>query len=218
LASSLVDNPLYSCERAAARAEAEWHLPAGLLSAIGLVESGRGDLDAGRPIAWPWSVNAGGHGFQLPSKATAIRLVRELQATGWQAIDVGCFQISLLHHPTAFTDLEQAFDPAANADYAARFLTELHGRYGNWPDAVAAYHSATASLGQPYRQAVYAKWGGAPDSAMASAAPRNVEPVTIYQIGGATIRVWTPGRAGSQPAMMAVNGGAALPRIITPGG
>ena len=206
------------CEDAGRAAEQQYNLPSGLLAAIGRVESGRWDPALGRTVPWPWAIDVAGTPQLLASKQQAVQETTALRGNGARNIDVGCFQISLLHHPTAFADLEQAFDPAANADYAARFLTELHGRYGNWPDAVAAYHSATASLGQPYRRAVYAKWGGAPDGALAPAVPRNVEPMTIYQIGGAVIRVWTPGQAGSQPAVIAANGGAALPRIITPGG
>ena len=37
-------------------------------------------------------------------------------------------QISLTFHPDAFPDLNQAFDPASNADYGARFLMQLYER------------------------------------------------------------------------------------------
>ena len=207
------------CEDAGRIAERQYDLPSGLLSAIGRVESGRWDPALRRTVPWPWAIDVAGSPQLLASKQQAVQETTALRGGGARNIDVGCFQISLLHHPTAFTDLDQAFDPAANADYAARFLTELHGRYGNWQDAVAAYHSATAAIGDPYRQAVYAKWTGAPEGASVPLAPRNVEPVTIYSIGGATIRVWTPGPPGAQAALIAVNGGGTpLPRIITPGG
>jgi soluble lytic murein transglycosylase-like protein len=206
------------CEDAGRAAEQQYNLPVGLLSAIGRVESGRWDPALSRTVPWPWAIDVAGSSRLLANKQEAVDQTTALRGGGAHNIDVGCFQISLLHHPTAFTNLEQAFDPAANADYAARFLTELHARYGNWPDAVAAYHSATTALGVPYRQAVYARWSGAPADA-AALAPRNVEPVTIYTIGGAVIRVWTPSPAGAQAALIPVNGGGApLPRIITPGG
>ena len=32
-----------------------------------------------------------------------------------KVIDVGCFQVDLFYHPYAFTSLEEAFDPDANA-------------------------------------------------------------------------------------------------------
>ena len=44
LADDASTDPLGACGRAAAHAEADWHLPAGLLAAIGTVESGRGGL------------------------------------------------------------------------------------------------------------------------------------------------------------------------------
>ncbi len=60
--ASLADDPLTACDRAAARAEAQWALPSHLLSAIGMVESGRRDVGGGRPLPWPWTINADGHG------------------------------------------------------------------------------------------------------------------------------------------------------------
>jgi len=101
-------------------------------------------------------VNAEGQGFFYESKAEAVAAVRGMQARGMRSIDVGCMQISLTHHPDAFRDLAQAFDPAANADYGARFLSQLHDRTGSWPEAVAQYHSATRELGQDYQRKVYA--------------------------------------------------------------
>ena len=41
------------------------------------------------------------------------------RAQGARSIDVGCMQVNLLHHADAFASLEQAFDPVANARYAA---------------------------------------------------------------------------------------------------
>ena len=78
---------------------------------------------------WPWTVDAEGQGAFYDSKELAIAAVRALQARGVRSIDVGCMQVNLMHHPNAFNSLEQAFDPVArNANYAAQFLTELHGQ------------------------------------------------------------------------------------------
>ena len=51
--------------------------------------------------------------------------MRAVQAQGVRSIDIGCMQVNLMHHPNAFATLDAAFDPLANALYAARFLTEL---------------------------------------------------------------------------------------------
>lgn len=108
--------------------------------------------------AWPWTVNANGSGSYFASRAEAVAFVRDLQAHGVRLIDVGCFQVDLFYHPAAFSNLEQAFDPVANADYAARFLTDLHNRTGSWKAAVAGYHSGLATEGEIYRQKVVAQW------------------------------------------------------------
>ena len=43
-----------------------------------------------------------------------------------------------------------------NAEYAAGFLTEQHGKRGNWVDAVAAYHSTTPEYAETYIEKVEA--------------------------------------------------------------
>jgi transglycosylase-like protein with SLT domain len=213
-----VVQPDAPCEQAGRDAEHEFALPVGLLGAIGKVESGRWDPAVGRVVPSPWAIDAGGQPYNSSNKAAALQVTRALQDSGASNIDVGCFQINLRSHPTAFGDLDQAFDPVANAQYAAKFLTSLRARFGNWQDAVAAYHSATPELGVPYQQAVYAKWSN-PEGLqnVLSAAPilthEAKEPVTVFSVGGgAVVRVWTPG---------ASNAGATipgLPHVITPGG
>ncbi len=110
------------CRAAIAQAERERSLPPRLLAAIGRVESGRRDPATGATHPWPWAINAEGRGSFFPDKAAAIAAVRDLQAHGVRSIDVGCLQINLRHHPAAFASLEEAFEPLANARYAARFL------------------------------------------------------------------------------------------------
>ena len=151
--------PGRACRRAIATAEQSAGIPPRLLQAIGLVESGRTAADGTRR-PWPWTVDADGAGFFFPSKAAAIAGVRRLRARGARSIDVGCLQVSLLHHPHAFASLDQAFDPAANARYAAAFLRRLFGQTHDWAGAAAAYHSQTPALAAPYRRQVMAAWAG----------------------------------------------------------
>ena len=84
-------------------------------------------------------------------------LSRPLRAKGRRSIDVGCMQVNLFHHPNAFPDLETAFDPGANAAYAARFLSSLYGISKNWNLAVAAYHSQTQERGEEYQRRVFGR-------------------------------------------------------------
>jgi hypothetical protein len=148
--------PGQACWPAVAAAERANQVADKLLTTISLVESGRVDPASGRVVAWPWTINAGGIGFFYDTKAQAVDAARAMHAAGVASIDVGCMQISLLHHPNAFGSLEQAFDPATNADYGAQFLTELHGKTNDWLKAIEQYHSATQALGEPYGRLVYA--------------------------------------------------------------
>jgi hypothetical protein len=194
------NDALNPCEQAGVAAEREGGLPDGLLLAIGRVESGRWDPVRGRMTPWPWTINAAGKGQFFEMKDMAAQTVKALLDGGTRSIDVGCFQISLLYHPTAFNSLEQAFDPDANARYATRFLLSLFGRTGSWEAAVEAYHSADPTLGFEYRQQVFSTWtSGAQIAAMMpvrrgampvlSAAP--AKPVTMPMVF-AGVQVWSP--------------------------
>jgi len=148
------------CMAAAAMAELDWGLPAGMLAAIGRIESGRWEPRTSRVEPWPWTVNVAGKGRYFASKVEAVADVAREQAAGVRSIDVGCFQVNLMHHPNAFADLENAFDPLANGRYAARFLTALNANAGRWDIAVGQYHSSVPEIGGSYRQRVMAALKG----------------------------------------------------------
>ena len=146
------------CQPGIDAAERQYTLPPKLLQTIGIVESGRPDPLSGRIVPWPWTINAGGVGHFFETKESAIEAVQDLQKAGTNSIDVGCMQINLVQHPAAFASLEEAFDPAANTRYGARFLSALYREIGNWPQAAAAYHSRTEDLGVSYETRVMAIW------------------------------------------------------------
>lgn len=150
-------------------AEMRHGIPAGLLQAIGIVESGRRDPVTGKTEPWPWTINADGEPHIFDSKQQAVDWVRQAQQRGVQSIDVGCAQVNLMYHPTAFASLDQAFDPAINADYAARFLRELWETTaaGNWMTATGHYHSRTPELADTYREQVKSAMGKASSTAQA---------------------------------------------------
>ena len=163
-----------ACTPAIAAAERGAQTAPGLLGAIAVVESGRRDPRTGARRPWPWTVNSEGTGTYYPTKAAAIAAVQALQVRGVQSADVGCMQVNLLHHPAAFRSLDEAFDPAANARYAARFLVSLHARTGAWPAAAAAYHSFTPERGAQYAKLIASVWGGAPVPVVAGPAGAEV--------------------------------------------
>jgi hypothetical protein len=195
-----IAGPGETCRQQAAAAERSAGVPAGLLLAVGKRESGRSDAQTGETLPWPWAVNREGEGHIFASLAEAVAYVAAAQRDGSRSIDVGCFQINLKNHPDAFMSLEDAFDPAINAAYAARFLSDLESRTGSWEAAVANYHSATPWFGEPYRDAVLAIWHGlAPPTGIFA----NQNPVRSFM----GIRVWGPSTvlasAGQREAMPA---------------
>ena len=170
------------CAVQAARAERASAIPTHLLHAIALAETGRWDEDRGASFAWPWTITSGGEGRYFPTKTAALAEVRRLQRQGVRNIDVGCMQINLLYHGDAFASLEDALDPAANVDYAAGFLTDLHDQTGDWTAAAARYHSSTPEYRDRYRAKVTRLWAavrGRPsvaDTTEVASAADDVEP------------------------------------------
>lgn len=143
------------CGDAVRETERRHATPPGLLAAIARAESGRADPASGAFRPWPWAVNIAGTGYYPDSKPAAVLLVRHALDRGVGPVDVGCMQVSLTHHPSAFRSLDDAFDPGANVDYAARFLVSLRdAAEGNWFTAVGFYHSRTPELARLYRDRV----------------------------------------------------------------
>ncbi len=149
------------CLQGAANAEKNYRIPAYVLSALSLTESGKrvpltNGKSAFRP--WPWTINVEGKGFFFKNKADAIAAVEQHRANGKRSIDVGCMQINLRYHPKAFRSLEEAFDPIHNTRYAGKFLSDLKKETGSWPRAVERYHSATPQFFTVYRKKVAQNW------------------------------------------------------------
>lgn len=145
-----------SCEEAIEAAAHVNGIPARLMAAMGLVETGRRDVTTGAWHPWPWTINAAGSGYFFNSKSEAISAVLALQANGVRSIDVGCMQVNLMHHPEAFATLDNAFDPKRNASYAGQFLNQLFRRSGDWMIAAGWYHSTTLDLAAEYGMRILA--------------------------------------------------------------
>lgn len=197
-----------ACQAAGQAAERAQALPPGLLLAIGQIESGRRDSVTGRVAAWPWTINADGTGRLFDRREDAISETRALQARGVASVDVGCFQINLFYHSAAFASLEEAFDPRANAAYAARFLSALHTRTGSWDGAVAAYHSATPDRGAPYRDRVMASLA---DVDMPRVEARREIALPVRQIAvwipaqyAGRMQIWTPSAPGQAASVISI--------------
>jgi hypothetical protein len=149
------------CTDAVLAAERKYALPPGLLGTIARVESGRPIATMANIRAWPWTINADGAGLFFESRAAAVTWATEGVGRGVRLMDVGCLQVNLQAHPGAFRSVDEAFDPAANADYAARFLRDLATEAnGDWNVATGMYHSRTPDLAADYRNRVAAMGAG----------------------------------------------------------
>lgn len=149
------------CADAIRKVEAEASLPAGLLTAVAVSESGRYDTERRGTAPWPWTVNSQGDGRYFATAAEAMAHVDALRRSGRRNIDVGCMQINLMHHPDAFASLEEAFEPTRNVAYGARFLGQLREETQSWTRAVERYHTADLDRGRAYREKVYERWQAA---------------------------------------------------------
>lgn len=211
--------PVVDCRSAALAFEQSAKLPSGLLLAIGQVESGRADQMTGRLDPWPWTTNQAGEGRYFASSEQAITWVAAMQATGSRSIDVGCFQVNLQYHPNAFASLAEAFDPAANAKYAASFLNQLHDRSGSWPEAIALYHSADPFEGQRYSRQVIEAWntGGKLAGTQFPTHVRSEDAVVVRLSAMASaVRVVVPSWAAVRSVSLTTDQRPGLPRVITP--
>jgi transglycosylase-like protein with SLT domain len=149
---------LETCRSAVAEMEKKYRIPKRLLNAISQAETGRWHKKTREIIAWPWTVYSEGRGRYLPTKEAAIKEVQKLKAKGVRNIDVGCMQVNLHYHPDAFENLQAAFDPETNAEYAASLLKSLRNDNRSWNTAVAHYHSKTRKYFVPYKKKVLKLW------------------------------------------------------------
>lgn len=140
------------CLAAAEHAALARDVPLPLMLAIARVETGR--REDGGVTSWPWVLNVAGRGIWAESRQEALATARRLVADGALGFDIGCFQINHRWHGDAFPSLEEMIDPVENADYAARFLSELHQETGDWLAAAGLYHSRTPGLAEEYRRLV----------------------------------------------------------------
>lgn len=176
-------------------------VPPDLMLALGHAESG-----------WKaFAINSAGVPHFPETAGAAAELVRREQARGVDSIDVGCGQINLRWHADAFDDLEQAFDPERNAEYAARFLADLHARHGDWRTAVARYHSDDPVRQRAYVERVYQRLltlqDGAPPDYFS---PRAAVPVDAPIAEEPDVRTISPRIVGVSPGRSGHAGGRVI--------
>jgi soluble lytic murein transglycosylase-like protein len=127
--------PRNPCEAEILRASDRYGIPAGILYAVGLTETGnKGSLQ-------PNALNIEGKAVFPKSRDEALAAFAKARRAGKTLIDLGCMQINHHYHASHFRSVADMLDPRQNVDYAARFLASLHARHETWSMAVARYHA-----------------------------------------------------------------------------
>ena len=152
------------------------NIPNHLLAAISSTESGRWHKGLGLALPWPWTANVEGKGYYYNSKAEAVAGVQQHMRNGARSIDVGCMQVNLKHHAKAFANLNEAFEPAANVAYAAKFLRTNYNDLGDWIKATGAYHSRTPKYGNAYLARIEKSWNRIVSKVAAARANQGLAP------------------------------------------
>lgn len=160
-----IASPAALCEDAAQFAANQTGVPLSILRAVTLAETGHTQANGAEFDAWPWAVMANLKGHWFPDQNTAIAFAEEQVAQGKSNVDIGCFQLNVRWHATAFQNLTDMFSPQKNALYAANFLQDLYTETGDWRAAVGRYHSRDDTRAEAYVQrleTIFDKHLGAP--------------------------------------------------------
>ncbi|HAT6801820.1 TPA: transglycosylase SLT domain-containing protein [Citrobacter freundii] len=129
-------------------------VPAELLYAVALTESGSRVAQGIRP--WPWTLNVAGKGYRYATRQEAcIALNQFMRTTSPKRIDAGITQINLGWNGHHFTTPCDALAPYPNLQVAARLLRSHYDKWLNWNEAAGRYHHpAGGKPAQRYRQQV----------------------------------------------------------------
>jgi len=130
----------------------EYDVPAGILFAIALTESGRKTAN-GQMLPYPWAMNVDGKALYFVSRQEADTHLDRLLAAG-EKPDIGLMQVNWRYHRHKLGDIRQAFDPWLNLRAGATVLREAYRATGDWWTAVRRYHSGTPTRAEAYRARV----------------------------------------------------------------
>jgi len=136
----VIDSDPNSCKANIERTAKDLDVSGEVLKAIAQVES---DYN-------PYAVNFEGKSFIFDNRSDALKFVKGKLAMGKKSIDVGCMQINLKYHPTAFEHLEDAFVADKNVAYGAKYLKKLYMQEHNYGKAIALYHASEKQYQKNY--------------------------------------------------------------------
>jgi len=129
-------------------------IPAVVLYAVALQESGTRVNGTLRP--WPWTLNVAGQGRFFSTKEAACQnLTYALKTTSAKRVDVGLGQINVGYHGHRVDTPCELLDPYLNLQIASTILLEQHKPGQDWLVTMGKYHSpANGAAAARYRTSV----------------------------------------------------------------
>lgn len=123
---------------------AEWQVPADVLYAISLVESGHDTEQYGFNL-WPWALNIDGQSYYPASEQEALQMIEAAIERGTDKIAIGLMQVFWAFHQDTFHGNPAfALDIAANMRAGAKILREfMDGTPDIWT-AVGNYYAGSS--------------------------------------------------------------------------
>jgi hypothetical protein len=137
----------------------EYDIPATLLYAVALAESGRSieSLPVRRP--WPWTLNIAGKGIYYASRLAAWHALEATLRARQERVDIGLMQVNWRYHQDRLQSSWMALDPLHNLSVGAAILKACYERWQEWWRSVGCYHAPSdRQRADRYQQRVAALW------------------------------------------------------------
>ncbi len=135
-------------------------VPADILYAIALTESGRPYRN--EDIPWPWALNIDGQSVFCDSQQDAVYRVSQA-IRHEQSVDIGLMQVNWRWHRQRFSSINESLMPIKNLSAGATILHEQFEHTNDWWQAVGRYHdpgqdAVSLESAQRYRERVTKHW------------------------------------------------------------
>ena len=134
-------------------------VPATLLYAVALTESGQVRRSQPLQRPWPWTLNIGGRGEFFGSRQAAWHALQRALADGKTSVDIGLMQVNWRYHRQDLGSPWQSLDPYHNLRVGAAILKRCRTPKSVWWDSVGCYHAPNdPARAQHYRERVRGHW------------------------------------------------------------
>jgi soluble lytic murein transglycosylase-like protein len=141
------------------RIAARYEIPAALLYAVALAESGKTIASVSIRRPWPWTLNVAGEGRYFPTRLAAWRALDATLAAGETRVDIGLMQVNWHYHQQRLNNSWLALQPDHNLSVAAEILKRCYAERGDWWRSVGCYHAPNnAARARRYTDRVRAAW------------------------------------------------------------